>query len=457
MVFFQTVEGALMDDLASAIPSEARWVPPAILPPDRDPSVFVAVARTLKNSLAGWPKAVFEDDAWRPPLPGMPLFVMHPAAVKTVLTDDVDFPQGHLARRVMIPAWGKGLLTAQGEDWRAQRHAAAGAFRPADMAGFAPTFARFAGAALSRWTASDGPTDVAVEMSRVTFEIIMETMLSGGNGFSRPLAQVEDLETGFTRMRLSYFFAPDAFHAGRAEPLSAGGQALAADILAMLRRRRSEPERGDLVDLLMKAGFDDELMADNLRGFIVAGHGTTAVTLTWALYLIAAHPPTAARIRAEADALGEIGPEQAQRLTFTRQVINEALRLYPPLFITTRVAQKDVELAGHRIKAGTRINIPIYAIQRHRRLWRDPDVFDPDRFAPSAPPPDRYSFLPFGAGPRICLGATFAMIEATTILATLVRAADFELVPGHQVKFMARIALTADGGMPLRVRPRARR
>jgi cytochrome P450 len=445
-----------MDDLAPVSPSETLWVPPAILPPDRDPPLLVAIARTMKNSLEGWPRVAFEADAWRPPLPGMPLFVMSPAAVKAVMTDDDNFPHGHLSRRVMFPAWGKGLLTAHGEDWRTQRHAAAGAFRPADMAGFAPTFARFAEAALGRWLASDGPTDLADEMSRVTFDIIMETMLSGGDGFSDPLAQVLDLESVFARMRLSYFFAPDAYHAGRKEPLAPGGQALAAEILAMVRRRRNEPERGDLVDLLMKAGFDDELMADNLRGFIVAGHGTTAVTLTWALYLIAAHPPTAARIRAEADALGKIGPEQAQRLTFTRQVINEAMRLYPPIFITTRVAQKDGEVAGHKFKAGTRINIPIYAIHRHRRLWRDPDAFDPDRFAPGQPPPDRYSFLPFGAGPRICLGAAFAMVEATTILATLARLADFELVPGHQVKFMSRIALTADGGMPLRVRPRVR-
>jgi cytochrome P450 len=168
----------------------------------------------------------------------------------------------------------------------------------------------------------------------------------------------------------------------------------------------------------------------------------------------AAHPPTAARIRAESDPLGEIGPEQAQRLTFTRQVISEAMRLYPPAFLLTRVAQKDVELAGHKVKAGMRVSIPAYAIHRHRRLWSDPDVFDPDRFEPGSAPPDRYSYLPFGAGPRICLGASFAMVEAATVLATLVRAAEFELVPGHQVKLMARTALTPDGGMPLLVRPR---
>jgi cytochrome P450 len=441
--------------------SAPRLVPPAILPAERDPPLLVLMARTLKNQIAGFPRAMFEADTYRPPLPGNLLFVMHPAAVKTVLTDDMAFPQGHLFQRIVRPAWGKGLLPAEQEDWRAQRHAASGAFRPAKMADFAPTFARIAEAALSRWTASAvpadiAPTDIADEMSRVTFDIILETMLSGGEGFggASPLAQLKDLESGLCRMRLSYFLAPDAYHAGRAEPLSAGGRALAADILAMVRRRRSEPERGDLVDLLMKAGFDDELLADNLRGFMVAGHDTTAIALTWALYLVAAHPPTSARIRAEADALGVLGPEQAQQLTFTRQVISEAMRLYPPAFNLTRVARKDTELAGHKVKAGMRISIPVYAIHRHRRLWGDPDTFDPDRFAPGAPPPDRYSYLPFGGGPRSCLGATFAMVEATTVLATLVRAAEFELVPGYEVKPMARVALRPEGGMPLRVRAR---
>jgi cytochrome P450 len=448
-----------MDDLLHA--SAPRLVPPAILPPERDLSILTVLARMRKNQIAAWPKAVFEADAWRPPIPGVPLYVMHPAAVKTVLTDEADFPQGHLFRRIFRPAWGRGLLTAGGEDWRAQRHAAAGAFRPSEMAGFAPTFARIAETALGRWTDAAGPIDIGVEMSRITLDIMLETMLSGGEGFrgGDPLAQVVDLETGLVRLRLSYFLASDAFHAGRSEPLSPGGQALAADILAMVRRRRGEPERRDLVDLLMKASFDDELLADNLRGFIVAGHGTTALTLTWALYLLAAHPPTAARVRAEVDAVagvsGEIGAEQAQRLTFTRQVISEAMRLYPPAFAVTRVAQKACELGGYRVRAGSRINIPIYAIHRHRRLWSDPDAFDPDRFAPGAAPPDRYSYLPFGAGPRICLGAAFAMVEATTVLAALVRAADFELVPGHEVKLLSHVALVPDGGVPLLVRPRA--
>jgi cytochrome P450 len=446
-----------MDDLHHV--SAPRLVPPAILPPERDPPFLVQAVRWFKNQISAWPKAMFEEDAWRPGF-GAPLFVMHPAAVKAALTNEADFPQGHLFRRVFRPAWGKGLLTAEHEDWRAQRHAGAGAFRPAEMAAFAPTFARIAETALGRWIDSTGPVDMGAEMSRITLEIMMETMLSGGEGFrgGDPLAQIIDLENGLVKMHLSYFLAPDAFHAGRSEPLSAGGQALAADILAMVQWRRGEPERADLVDLLMKAGFDDELLADNLRGFLVAGHGTTALTLTWALYLLAAHPPTQARVRAEVDEVcgaGEIGAEQAGRLVFTRQVISEALRLYPPAFTVTRVAQKDCELGGYRIKAGTRINIPIYAIHRHRKLWSDPDAFDPDRFAPGAAAPDRYSYLPFGAGPRICLGATFAMVEATTVLATLVRAADFELVPGHEVKLMSNVALYAENGMPLLVRRRS--
>jgi cytochrome P450 len=448
-----------MLDLVQTGAEGMRLIPPAILPPARDPWPILQAARWFKNPIAAFPKAMYEADAYQSPFPGGPLFVMHPAAVKAVFQSDDAFSHGHLFRRVVRPIWGEGMLTAEAASWRAQRHAAASAFRPPDMAAFAPTFARAAEDALGRWITSPGPIDMAAEMARVTFDIILQTMLSGGDGFEggRALAQLKAMGAAIERLRPSYFLAPDAFHAGRTEAATPEGQALTADILAMVRRRRGEPARGDLVDLLMQAGFDDALLADNLRGFMAAGHDTTALALTWALYLVARHPPTAIRIRAEADAViggGEIGPAEAQRLIFTRQVISEALRLYPPAYLMDRVAQKDGELAGRRVRAGQRIGIPIYAIHRHRKFWTDPDVFDPDRFAPATPQPDRYSYLPFGGGAHICLGAVFAMIEAAVILATVVRAVDLEPLPRHTVRLKCAVVLRPEGGMPLLVRPR---
>jgi cytochrome P450 len=263
-------------------------------------------------------------------------------------------------------------------------------------------------------------------------------------------------------MRISYFLAPDAYHASRPDARSAHRQPLLNDIRRMVSRRRSSASRSDLVDLLLKArdpetgqGMDDDLLANNLLGFILAGHETTALALTWALYLVAMHPPTAARIRDEVTEVAgtnAIDATHVDRLVFTRQVLSETLRLYPPAFQVTRVSRKRTELAGFPVQAGSRVIIPVYALHRHRGHWANPDAFDPDRFAPSASQPDRFTYLPFGAGPRICLGAAFAMMEAVTVLASLVRAIDFTVVSPHRVRPVAGLALRPAGGLPMSVR-----
>jgi Cytochrome P450/Mycolic acid cyclopropane synthetase len=144
--------------------------------------------------------------------------------------------------------------------------------------------------------------------------------------------------------------------------------------------------------------------------------------------------------------------EHIGRLVTVQQVLKESMRLYPPVPVVTRYAAKDVELAGEHIKAGTLIGLPIYVIHRHRKLWDDPDRFDPARFAPEREASySRYQFMPFGAGPRICIGAAFALVEATVMLATLVRAARFESPPVQKPLPVSRVLLVPKGGMPLRV------
>jgi cytochrome P450 len=233
----------------------------------------------------------------------------------------------------------------------------------------------------------------------------------------------------------------------------------------MVARRRAQARRDDLVDLLMQAQdpetgrrMDDDLLRDNLLTFIGAGHETTALALTWSLYLLGSHPPTAARVRAEvAGVAGEasITHEHVERLAFTRQVIHEAMRLFPSLPLMSRMCGEDTEAGGLAVKKGTFIFIPIYAIHRHRRLWRDPDVFDPDRFgAEESAARHRFAYLPFGGGPRVCIGQTFAMIEAVAILATLVRGAALEPDPGHRIRPMVRVSMRPQGGMPMTLRLR---
>ena len=211
----------------------------------------------------------------------------------------------------------------------------------------------------------------------------------------------------------------------------------------------------------------DEEVMKNLITFITAGHETTSVALTWTLWLLAKDQATQQRVADEAASVigaGEnaqsIGPEQIDELVVCRQVIQEAMRLFPPAPAISRFAKTAMTLGESssealEIDAGARVHIPIYALHRNTRLWQNPNAFDPDRFAPElAKAYSRYAFMPFGGGPRICIGASFAMIEATAILATLIRAFRFHPVPGHKPKPVARVTLRPKGGMPLLVAPR---
>jgi cytochrome P450 len=201
----------------------------------------------------------------------------------------------------------------------------------------------------------------------------------------------------------------------------------------------------------------DENLVDNIVAFLMAGYDTTAFALTFTLYLIAQSPQWEARVHEEVVRVAGDGPvtaEHVAELVTVQQVLNESLRLFPTAPVILRDIDKDIELEGERIPAGTIGIIPIYAIHRHRALWEDPHSFDPGRFDPDKPKPSRFQFLPFGAGPRICIGASFATIEATIMLATFVRAARFALVDGADVSPVGRMFLVPRDGLRLRVTQR---
>lgn len=422
----------------------------------------------MSRPLDAWPRAVFEELSYRSPAPGGPLFLMDPDAIRAVFVDEADaFTQGAMFRRIMRPVWGNGILTSEGHAWRWQRRASAPAFRPAHMHALAPLMSQAAQAALDRW-GSNAQVEFSEEAAKMTFDAILDAALSGGEDFERASARsrITAFLSNQLTPRLSYFFAPDRWHEGRSLPAAPGAGSLRADVEGMIRRRRNAPQRGDLVDLLLDAhdpetgqAMDDATLRDNLLGFIVAGHQTSSVALTWSVYLASAHAPTAERLRAEvAEVAGDaqIGSEHVERLVFTRQVVSEALRLYPPAFQLYRVCKRKVVISGHRFRPGDKVLIPIYALHRHRRWWRDPDVFDPDRFASGEPLPDRHLYMPFGAGGRVCLGAAFATTELVVMLATLMRGATFTVDPSHRVWPGTAMEMLPRGGLPMRVEARAR-
>jgi cytochrome P450 len=186
----------------------------------------------------------------------------------------------------------------------------------------------------------------------------------------------------------------------------------------------------------------------------MAGYDTTAFSLTWTLYLISQSPEWEARMLREIDEVVGAGPVSSahvERLETVQQVINESMRLFPTAPVIVRDIPQDTELDGVHVAAGTIGLIPIYAIHRHRSHWEEPDRFDPTRFSRNRPKPGRFQFLPFGAGPRVCIGAAFAMIEATIMIATFVRAARFEVGDGFEPRPAARMFLFPENGMPMRV------
>jgi cytochrome P450 len=205
-------------------------------------------------------------------------------------------------------------------------------------------------------------------------------------------------------------------------------------------------------------GMSETEVADNLLTLVTAGHETTALALTWSLFLLDRHEWAADRIAGEVAAVtggSPVNDSHVPSLAFTRQVVQEAMRLYPPAAVVTREALRDMMIAGVPISAGTQVYVPIYALHRHARLWDRPDDFDPGRFDPAAVRlRHKFAYLPFGAGPHICIGMSFAMMEATAVLATLIRSLRFALRGGFQPDLVLRVTLRPGHGMPMRASPR---
>jgi cytochrome P450 len=230
-------------------------------------------------------------------------------------------------------------------------------------------------------------------------------------------------------------------------------------------RRAQAGKQSDLLGSLMAARdpetgrtmTDTEVMK-NLLTFITAGHETTAVALTWTLWLLAKDQSTQERVFDEVVAVAGDGPinaAQIESLNVCRQVIQEAMRLFPPAAAIARQPKAAMTLGGMALQPRTRVHIPVFALHRNQRLWDYPTAFDPDRFtAEQVKARSRYAYLPFGGGARICVGAGFAMIEAAVILATMVRAFRFATVAGHKPKPVARVTLRPAGGMPLLITER---
>lgn len=395
--------------------------------------------------------------------------VMDPNAIRHMLLDKLEnYPKSVVTKNLLRPAIGESLFIAEGAHWRWQRRTAAPAFSHRNMMNLAPIMTSAAERSAER-VAAAGPRAVNFldEMVTTTFDVIADVTFSGGDTFDRDAVHhaIDDYISEAGKISLfDVLGAPDWVpRPGRIVSGAAMRDMKAAADRAIEDRAKRGPDGvPDLLDLLM-AGEDPKTarkmntaeLRDNLLTFIVAGHETTALTLAWSMYLVAFDQEVQDAARAEAQAVlsgrAATGDDVA-KLPLIRQIIDEALRLYPPAGIVSRTAMANDVLGGRAVRKGDTVMLPIYALHRSKLLWNEPDAFRPSRFA-DRKAIDRYAYLPFGDGPRICIGASFALQEAVIILATLLSRFKVRPVPGRDPEPVMILTLRPEGGVWLTTEP----
>jgi len=402
------------------------------------------------------------------------LIVNDPAEVRHLLADpDGLFPKNDLMTGAVEPLIGESIFVSSGETWRRQRRMVAPAFGSLHLAG---AFAAMEGAVEDREVALDaaaaaGETvSLDLIMSWLTADVICRTV------FSAPLAPgvAEDVYDDFkvfersaAHVELKRLILSPAFEDIPQHPHVLAACARIREHLGTMvdPHLREGADFDDIASAVIAArdpetgeGFTREELIDQLGVFFLAGHETSASALTWAFFIAATRPEALARVRAEVQEVCGDGPiafEHMPKLIYLRNFFREVLRLYPPITFIPRVAVKDCRIAGRKVKRGAMVMIAPWTVQRHRRYWRDPEVFDPDRWTPErADEMTKDAYIPFGLGPRVCVGAAFASMEAALILARLLRRYDFEVLEPEAVRPAAR--LTTRPAEAIRVIPRRR-
>lgn len=457
---------------ATREPGQSRSLyPPTVEPASRPLPLLPFLWRFIANPLRAFPQAVYEQPIVVMRRGRTLAWVTAPALVERILLHEhALFPKTPLEKRVFAQTLGEGILTSEGPAWRWQRRIAAPLFRHQELLAHVPAMSGAAEELVSRWRAEQETRvrHIDQDMTNATFAVFVHTLLDGAEAADGEL--IKRRGSDFLE-RISWEVAwalvglpPWVWHPAKRSMRSAAADLRAASARIIARRRAAGGAPGDdVLGRLMTARdpetgepMSDKQLGDNLLTFIAAGHETTAKALTWTLYLLARAPEWQLRVREEVAAVaGEerIGAGHLSLLAVTQRVLKESMRLYPPAPVMTRMAARDVVLEGHALPAGTLLTIPIFAVHRHRRLWEDPDRFDPDRFLPEREAEQlRTQFMPFGFGPRTCIGMSFAMLEATAILATLVRSAAFGWDGRHLPEPVSRVTLRPKGGMPLSVR-----
>jgi len=386
-----------------------------------------------------------------------------------LLTNQANYRKSEFLRHMLGPVLGEGLLISEGDFWRRQRRIAAPAFHSRHIADLVATMIACTEAMLARWRTLAQPFDVSAEMMALTLDIIARTMFS--IDVSRDVATIRrlmDTVVAIPASMLDLLGLPEWLPRPRSAALRgaiAEFDAMVARVLAERRAEAGTVEHRDLLAMLLAArdpetgeGMSDKQLRDETLTMIAAGHETTANALGWVWYLLSQHPDAEARLHDELDrVLGGRMPGLADlaELKWTRMVIEEALRLYPPAHAISRTAIGEDRIGGVRIPPGASISISMYVTHRNPNIWPEPERFDPERFAPEAVARrHRFAFLPFGGGPRVCIGNTFALTEAQLIVAAIAQRYRLRLAPDAVVEPIGLVTLRAKNGISMMLEPR---
>jgi cytochrome P450 len=471
---FAAIEGESADMTALAEMLHApivRFRPAAPEPLARDLSLFeMLTTGAARNMLLALSKEAYEAPYRRVRALNLVYHgVSDPAGIQHVFLDNAaNYRKPRIFDRIFKPAIGEGLFTADGDAWRVQRRLMAPAFLPSAVSAFAPLFAGAAAQAARRLPAAieagGGVVDMAQETTRATLSVIDQALFSGESGmpFDETTEMVRAFTGGSTELTLGLLLGATFLDQNPRQRLARRARrVLVSKMSAFLHRRADAPEQADdFVARLYRAFLaahprDDaiQMTLDNALTFFVAGHETTANGLAWALYLLAGDPRAQAWAREEARAAWTESDDPGDligRMPYLKMVWEETLRLYPPVYRIDREALADDEVCGQPVRKGDQITVWPWLVHRHRRLWQEPDLFNPENFDPEAKAGrPRFQYIPFGAGPRMCIGMGFAEAEALILLSRWIAEHRFRPVPSHTVQPKADVTLRPEGGLPL--------
>ena len=436
----------------------------------KPPSILGVIRASADNNLELWSEEAYELDWMERHMLFRHVVVANspPAARHVLLENHANYEKTPIARNFLEPGLGRGLITAEGAEWKRQRRIMAPAFNAKTLELFGDLIVAESNKLADRWRAG-AVFDLVSEIVRLTLAIISKAMFSLDGS-----EELTAIATGIAKyQRVVHPGIADLLGLPQWVPRPATWRGRLAVrgfepvISRLIAARKHDPgQRADLLTLLMKArdaetgqGMSDTEIRAQIATIFTAGHETTAMAVVWALYLLGMHPSADEAMLSELNAVmeGEVVVRSADwaRLTYTHQVFEETMRLYPPVHTIARRAIADDVVVGHKVLAGSDVIVSPWLLHRHRKLWHDPERFRPERFAAGEKEQrDRFAYLPFGAGPRICIGQNFAMMEGILILAVLARRWRLEIVNPDEIEPVGLITLRPRIGLKVRVQPR---